>query len=56
MGLEVVLCFRYAFVEFECVEDAKEAMKTWNFKELDGRMVRLTYMTKKKEDKKQDSG
>ncbi|XP_056615409.1 nucleolin-like isoform X2 [Triplophysa dalaica] len=45
----------YAFVEFECVEDAKEAMKTWNFKDLDGRMVRLTYMTKKKEDKKRDS-
>ncbi|XP_057182411.1 nucleolin isoform X2 [Triplophysa rosa] len=45
----------YALVEFESVDDAKEAMETWNFKELDGRMVRLTYMTKK-EKKKDEEG
>lgn len=38
----VLLC-RFAFVEFESAEEAKEAMDTLNGSEIEGRAIRLEY-------------
>lgn len=41
--IEVVLCCRYGYVEFESVEDASNAKKTCKSIEIDGRSVRVEY-------------
>lgn len=39
----LVFVFRFAFVEFENAEDAKEALENLNHTEIEGRSVRLEF-------------
>lgn len=39
-------CFRYAFVKFESVEDAAEALKTCNKMRIMGRCIEIEYSNK----------
>lgn len=43
-------CFRFGFVEFKSVEDAKEALETCNHTVIDGRSIRLEFR-RSREDK-----
>lgn len=38
-----MLLFRFAFVEFESTEDAKEALLNLNNTDIEGRTIRLEY-------------
>lgn len=37
------IIFRYAFVEFESTDDAKEAMDSCNNADIEGRTIRLEF-------------
>lgn len=37
------MCFRFGFVDFESVDDAKEALKSMNGQTVDGREIKIDF-------------